>query len=109
MNRAAIIQTAMQAATDSEWGYESDDALACLQSIDPAGNWSADLLQAELEAGHRQMGPAKPPRPLTPLEEMICRESLRIFSSTGTVIREVNRELPVGSTIHVRVPARFGG
>ena len=63
MNRKAIIEVAIQAATDSEWGYESYAALEHLEDIDPDYDWDQELFQAELENGHRTMGPRQPPRP----------------------------------------------
>jgi hypothetical protein len=63
MNRKAIIDLAMEAANDYEWGYFSSDALDHLREVDPDYDWEAELLQAELEAGHRTMGPSLPPRP----------------------------------------------
>jgi hypothetical protein len=70
MNRKAIIQVAMEAANDPEWGYDSEFALDNLKAIDPDYDWTADLLQAELESGHRSMGPSSPPKP-DPMAELL--------------------------------------
>ena len=61
MNIPAILKVAMEAATDSEWGYTSSDALEYLREIDPSREWEEELLQAELETGRRFMGPQPPP------------------------------------------------
>lgn len=61
IDRKAILRVAMEAATHDEWGYDSAAALEWATEIDPDYAWEMDLLQAELEAGHRTMGPRRPP------------------------------------------------
>jgi hypothetical protein len=61
INRQAIIATAVEAANDSEWGYEAEEARDRLNDIDPDYDWGPELLQYELEHGYRQMGPRRPP------------------------------------------------
>jgi hypothetical protein len=56
----AVIRTAISAAENDEWGYDSRDALDTLREIDPERDWEYELFEAELEAGHRTMGPRRP-------------------------------------------------
>lgn len=66
MNRRAIIEVAIKAATDREYDdYFSDEALDYLRDIDPEYDWDYELFQAELENGKREMGPVPPRVPGT--------------------------------------------
>jgi hypothetical protein len=101
--RQALVQLAMRAATDSEWGYESDDALAELRRLDADYDWEPELLQAELEAGHRRMGP----HPYRPLDQLLTNEALKILSNQIALVQRVYRDPGIGTTVTVRVPDRF--
>lgn len=61
IDRRGCIRAATHAANDSEWGYDAEMARDYLNSIDPDYDWESELLQYELEEGHRTMGPYPPP------------------------------------------------
>lgn len=105
--RAAVIEIAMRAATDSEWGYESDEALAALLEIDADYDWAPELLQAELETDRRRMGPMPPSR-FTEIDRLVVAECLSLLERRLSFASEFTGPM-VGSTVRVRVPERHKG
>jgi hypothetical protein len=93
MNRLAMIETAMEAANDSEWGYTPGDALYALREMDPDYDWEPELLQAELEAGHREMGPQRPPTEQElALRRMYEPMLLKLLDGDSALLRTIARD-----------------
>jgi hypothetical protein len=107
INRRRLITLAMDAANHDEWGYDSAEALANLQDIDPTHDWEMELLQAELEENYRTMGPHRP-RTRTEMDlvlEAVYRPAMeRLFEQTDTLVKWMNRDTVIDSRRDFTIP-----